>query len=66
MEVSTSSNRVRNGKSVVVDHDHITGVVRGLVHNDCNRAIGLLQDNPDVIKKVADYLRIAKENNKKE
>ncbi len=41
-----------------VDHNHVTGKVRGLLCGFCNRAIGFLQDNPEVIMKAHDYLII--------
>jgi hypothetical protein len=40
-----------------VDHDHLTGKVRGLAHNKCNRAIGLLGDSPEALQRVVDALR---------
>lgn len=39
-----------------VDHDHLTGKVRGIVHTKCNRGMGLFNDNPQRMKKVAAYL----------
>ena len=41
---------------LAVDHCHETGKVRGLLCNQCNRAIGMLNDDPKLIKKAADYL----------
>jgi hypothetical protein len=41
---------------LVVDHDHATGKVRGLLCHNCNRALGLLQDNPEVIRRRADWV----------
>jgi len=38
-----------------VDHDHITGFVRGLLCSRCNTAFGLLDDNPERIQKLLDY-----------
>jgi Recombination endonuclease VII len=39
-----------------VDHDHRTGKVRGLLCYGCNIAIGFLEENPDKVQKVLDYL----------
>lgn len=48
--------RVHHWSSLVVDHDHKTGEVRGLLCHNCNRGIGLLQDSPDVCISAANYL----------
>ena len=42
--------------ALCIDHDHKTNEVRGLLCNVCNRAIGLLRDDPDLIKRAAEYL----------
>jgi hypothetical protein len=39
-----------------VDHDHITGKVRGIICNNCNRAMGLMADDPTRLIKAANYL----------
>lgn len=44
-----------------VDHDHSNGKVRGLLCNRCNRAVGLLGDDPTILRKAISYLLRAKE-----
>lgn len=41
---------------LVVDHDHKTDEVRGLLCHNCNTAIGLMNDAPDRLRKAAEYL----------
>jgi len=43
-----------------VDHDHETGEIRGLLCAKCNRAIGLLRDDPALVEEAARYLRKVK------
>lgn len=46
----------KSGRELAVDHDHETGEVRALLCMNCNRAIGWLQDDPDLLMKATDYL----------
>lgn len=48
-------NKCHSG-TLVVDHDHNTGEVRGLLCHNCNRALGLLKDNKDNIQNCLSYL----------
>jgi len=52
------------GKYWQVDHDHLTGRVRGILCKTCNTGIGLLGDSEELLMKAANYLRrnISKEN----
>ncbi len=43
-------------RALSVDHNHKTKVIRGLLCNNCNMAIGKLQENPILLRKAADYL----------
>jgi hypothetical protein len=43
-------------KKLVVDHNHKTLEVRGLLCHSCNCALGLLKDNVEVMKKAIQYL----------
>lgn len=42
---------------LVVDHDHKTNKVRGLLCNKCNQALGLFQDNIENLKNAVKYLQ---------
>ena len=39
-----------------VDHCHIRNKVRGLLCNNCNRVIGLLKDNINILRSAVKYL----------
>jgi len=45
-----------DGREWSIDHDHVTGQVRGLLCNDCNRAIGLLSDDPKILRAATQYV----------
>lgn len=38
------------------DHDHATGFVRGLLCGSCNKALGLVHDDPKTMLRLANFL----------
>ena len=42
---------------LVVDHDHETGCLRGLLCQHCNTGLGRFRDNLNSLQKAIDYLR---------
>lgn len=48
----------KNGKAkLAIDHDHLTGKVRGLLCHNCNRALGLLKDDINILQRAIEYLK---------
>lgn len=50
-----------HNEKLAVDHDHDTGKVRKLLCHNCNRALGLFKDNPELMRKAATYVEEHKE-----
>jgi len=46
---------------LAVDHDHNTGLIRGVLCRRCNQALGALGDSVESIERVLAYLRRAYE-----
>lgn len=48
----------KNGKkrNFVIDHNHTTGIVRGLLCTQCNAGLGNYKDSPDLLQKAMNYL----------
>ena len=45
------------GRKFCIDHDHKTGLVRGLLCNNCNSGIGFLRDDTNILLSAIKYLK---------
>lgn len=52
-------NKARHDSGLVIDHCHKTGKVRGHLCHNCNRALGLLQDDTALLRRAIAYLERA-------
>ncbi len=49
--------RIGKTRTLSVDHDHITGKVRGLLCKSCNLGIGQFKDNTDLMLNAIRYIK---------
>lgn len=46
----------KGNRAAVLDHDHVTGERRGVLHRQCNLGLGCFQDNPVRLGQAKRYL----------
>lgn len=52
----SAQERRKSDTNLVVDHDHVTGKIRGLLCGRCNSAIGMFRDKIELLEKAIIYL----------
>jgi len=50
-------HHTKMNRRIAIDHDHKTGKMRGFLCDTCNRGLGLLKDNEQIVEKTLNYLR---------
>ena len=54
----TPFNWINREKKPHIDHCHTTLKVRGLLCKKCNSALGMVNDNRDILINLAEYLKV--------
>lgn len=54
---TVKTNKGDRIRGLAIDHCHTTGKVRGLLCSKCNKAIGLLKDNIELLESAIEYLK---------
>lgn len=54
----STCDHIANRQVLEVDHDHQTGLVRGLLCRGCNSALGAIDDNIQTLRNLIKYLEI--------
>ena len=47
-----------HGRKLHVDHDHVRNTVRGLLCSNCNTALGLFKESPEVLQRAIMWVSI--------
>lgn len=52
------SQRAKNTNELCIDHNHVTGQVRGLLCQTCNMLTGFIEKDRERVKKAVKYLKM--------
>jgi hypothetical protein len=52
----SSKTGAKHKKNLSIDHSHKSGKIRGLLCDPCNRGLGLLKEDKNLLKKAIGYL----------
>jgi hypothetical protein len=55
-EICGGDGSTHRSGNILFDHCHLTGKFRGWICNDCNAALGFAKDDPELLRKMAEYL----------
>jgi len=56
-EESIAGKRNNDKRRLAIDHNHITGQIRGLLCSFCNKGLGHLKDNIEILESAIAYLK---------
>lgn len=54
--ICAKPERTARNRLLCVDHDHVTGHIKGLLCSHCNRGLGLFGDSARDLRRAADYV----------
>ncbi len=55
--VCESCGRQVNIRQMQVDHSHTANILRGVICGSCNKSLGMMEENPEYLQKLIDYIQ---------
>ena len=55
--IDLSFDKINSLDKAVMDHDHASGKLRSVLCSGCNKALGLMKDNTDILNRSINYLK---------